>query len=115
MKQVSQIKHGLGQGRAGVRCKIKILIPTLSNNPIVQVTEKYPKVLVPKTPKIQDTVLPIPSYGIQHIKLKDDSGSRIVERKAVQDVSREIPIYPDPVYRPPSQTSNQDSWKFIRH
>ena len=25
----------------------------------------------------------------------------MVERKAIQDISREIPIYPDPVYRPP--------------
>ena len=30
-----------------------------------------------------------------------NSGSRMVERKAIQDVGREIPIYPHPVYRPP--------------
>ena len=40
------------------------------------------------------------NYAIPHIKSKDDSGSRMVERKAIQDVSREMPIYPDPVYRP---------------
>ena len=49
---------------------------------------------------MQDKVVPIPNYAIPYIRSKDDSDSRIVERKAIQDVSREIPIYPDPVYRP---------------
>ena len=44
----------------------------------------------------------IPDYAIPHI-VPNDSGSRMVERKAQQDFSREIPIYPDPVYRPPPQ------------
>ena len=56
---------------------------------------------MPKTPKIQDNIILIPNYAILHIKSKGDSGSRMFERKAIQDVSREIPIYPDPVYRPP--------------
>ena len=56
---------------------------------------------MPKTPKIQHKVVPIPYYAILHIRSKDDSGTRMVERKAIQDVSREILIYPDPVYRPP--------------
>ena len=25
----------------------------------------------------------------------------MIDRKAIQDIPREIPIYPDPVYRPP--------------
>ena len=29
------------------------------------------------------------------------SGSRKVKRKTIQDISREIPMYPDPIYRPP--------------
>ena len=56
---------------------------------------------MPTTPKIQDKVVSIPNYAIPHIKSKDDLGSRIVEGKAIQDVKMEIPIYPDPVYRPP--------------
>ena len=36
--------------------------------------EKQPKVLVPKTPKIQDKVVLIPNYAIPYIKSKDDSG-----------------------------------------
>ena len=31
----------------------------------------------------------------------DYSISRRIKRKAIQDVSREIPAYPDPIYRPP--------------
>ena len=53
----------------------------------MQATEKQPKVLVP--------------VYLKYTRFRDDSGSRIVERKAIQDVSREIPTYPDPVYRPP--------------
>ena len=56
---------------------------------------------MPKTPKIQDKNVPIPNYTIPQIKSKDDSGCRTIERKAIQNVSREMPIYPDPVYRPP--------------
>ena len=36
-----------------------------------------------------------------HIKSKDDSGSRMVERETIHDISREILICPDPVYGPP--------------
>ena len=100
MKEVSQIKPRLGQGRAGLRCKIKTPIP----KSIMQVMEKpieQPKAIMLETSIIRDKVLPIPNYAIPHVKSKDDSGSKMVERKAIQDISREIPIDPDPVYRPP--------------
>ena len=42
MKEVSEIKPRLGQGRAGLRCKIKTLIPTIINKPIEQAVEKQP-------------------------------------------------------------------------
>ena len=59
MKEVPQIKLRLVQGRAGLRCKIKIPIPT--NKSIVQATEIQPKALAPITPKIQDKVITIPN------------------------------------------------------
>ena len=59
MKEVCQVKPWLAQGRAGLRCKIKPPIPTPINKPIVQVGEKQPQILVPKTSKIQDIVTPI--------------------------------------------------------
>ena len=43
MKELSQIKPRLGQGRAGLRHKIKSSIPTLINKPIVQVGENNQK------------------------------------------------------------------------
>ena len=100
-KEMSQIRPRLGQGRAGLRCKLKTLTPTSINKPIAQAMEKQPKVLVPKTPKVQDKVVPIPNYTIPQIKSKDDLGSGMIERKAILDISREIPICPDPIYRPP--------------
>ena len=100
MKEVSQIKSRLGQGRAGLRCKIKTPIP----NPKVLMTEKsmkQPKFIIHKMSRIWVKVAPIPNHTNPHIKSKDDSSSRMVERKAIQNISREIPISPDPVYRPP--------------
>ena len=99
MKEVFQIKPRLGQGRAGLRHNIKTLI----SKPIMQVMEKpieQPKAIMPKISRIWDKVVPIPNYTIPHIKSKNDSGSRMVDRRAIQDISREIPIYLDPVYRP---------------
>ena len=68
-----------------------------SNKPIVQAMENPPKVLAPKPPKAQDKVIPIRSYATPQMKHRGDASSR----KTIQDVSREIPIYPDPVYQSP--------------
>ena len=43
MKEESQIKPMLDQGRAGLRCKIKTLMPTSISIPIVQAMEKTTK------------------------------------------------------------------------
>ena len=89
MKDISQIKPRLGQGRVGLRHKnIKTPIP------IVQATEKQSEVLAPKPPKIQDKSVPIPYYATAQMKHRGYTSSR----KTIQHVSREIPIYPDPVY-----------------
>ena len=61
--------------------------------------EKPPsKILVPETSKTQNITTPVPNYAIPS---KGDTSSRVIYRKIIQDVSKEIPIYPDPVYRPP--------------
>ena len=103
-KEVSQIKLRLGQGRAGLRHKIKTPVPLLINKPIVQVTEKpveQPQIPVPKTSRIQDKIVPVPDYATPHIRSRDESGSRRVNRKSIQDINRELHAYPDPTYRPP--------------
>ena len=52
-----------------------------------------------KTSRICNKI--IPDYAIPYISSGNDSDSRIVNRKILQDVIREIPIYPDPLNRPP--------------
>ena len=39
VKEASQIKPRCGQGRAGLKCKIKTLMPPQNNKPIVQLME----------------------------------------------------------------------------
>ena len=66
-KDISQIKPWLGQGRAGLRHKIKTQVPTPISRPIAQVMEKpveQPKVPIPETSRIQDKIVPIPSYAV---------------------------------------------------
>ena len=43
----------------------------------------------------------MPNSTIPPMQSKGDSGTNIIDRKMIQDIAREIPIYPDPVYRPP--------------
>ena len=54
---------------------------------------------MPKSSRIHNKITP--DYAIPHICSGDNSGSRMLKRKAIQDVSREVPIYPNPVYRLP--------------
>ena len=62
------------------------------------------KVPGPESSRIHDKIVPIPDYAIPCISSGDDSSSRTVKNKAIQDVNRETPIHPDPVYRhPPKQ------------
>ena len=50
---------------------------------------------------MHDKITPIPDYAIPQTGSSDDSNCRMVKRKTIQDVNREIPMYPDPIYRPP--------------
>ena len=59
------------------------------------------KVPVSESSKIYDKILTVPDYTIPNTRSRLDSSSRMVNRKTIQDVSREIPIYPDPTYRLP--------------
>ena len=101
VKEVFQIKLRLGQGRAGLRCKIRTQIFTLISKPIAQVVEKLveqPKLPVSKISRRCDKI--VLDYAIPHISSGDDSSSRMIKRKTIQGVIREIPIYSDPSYRP---------------
>ena len=62
------------------------------------------KVLLPDASKVQDIVIPIPMYAIPQVKPKGDMSAKEIDRKTMQDVYREIPIYTDPVYGPPPKS-----------
>ena len=123
VKRVSQIKPRLGQGRAGIKQKIKLPMPTSLNRPIVQLKEKpisqqpqnlaQPKITlkvpVPENSRFHDKIIPIPDYVISQTKSGDDSSSRMGKRKNIQDISREIPMYPNPIYRPPPKPNEMSS------
>ena len=51
---------------------------------------------------MHDKIIPIPDYAIPQTRSGDNSSSKLVKRKIIQDISREISMYPDPIYRPPS-------------
>ena len=65
----------------------------------MQVVEKPLK--IPDIPRTQDIVMTIPNSAISPLQSKGDSGIKMIDRKMIHDVAREIPIYPDWVYRPP--------------
>ena len=91
VRKVLQIIPRLGQGRAGLRCKIKTWI----SKPIAQTVEK--PLQIPYIPKVKDKVMTIPNFTTPPLQLKDDSGTKMIDRKMIQDVAREIPTYPDSV------------------
>ena len=41
------------------------------------------------------------NYVIPQMRSWDDLNSRTIKRKTIEDISRKIPTYPDPIYRPP--------------
>ena len=88
VKEVSQIKPRLGHGRAGLRCKIKTQI----SKHIAQIVDKPLK--IPIIPKTQDKVITIPNFAIPLLEPKGDSSTNMIDRKTIQDVVREIPIFP---------------------
>ena len=77
VKEVSQIKPRLGQGRARLRCKIKTQI----SRPIAQMVEKLMQ--IPDIPKTQDKVMTIPNFAIYILQSKGDLGTKMIDRKTI--------------------------------
>ena len=112
MKGIYQTKPRLGQGRAGLRWKIKLLMSPPIDKPFVKLTEKtiphiqnmeQPKVAVkvpiPERSSKHGKIILTPDYTIPQTSSRDDLVSRMIKRKTIQDLNREIPIYPDLIYR----------------
>ena len=105
---------------------------TLLNRPIIQSIGKpisqqlqnlvQPKITsnvpVPDSSEIHDKIFPVPDYIIPQTRSGDDSSSRMVKRKTIQDISREIPMYPDPIDRPlpkPTEIPLQEILRNLMH
>ena len=61
-------------------------------------TIEQPQVPVPEISRMHDKI--IPDYAIPYTRSRVDSVSRMVNRKSIQDINREIPTYLDPTYNP---------------
>ena len=82
VKDVSQTKPRLGQGRVGIRCKIKTQI----SKPTAQMVEK--PLQIHNIPKIQDKAMAIPNFATPSYNQK----VKVNDRKTMQDITREIPF-----------------------
>ena len=50
---------------------------------------------------MQDKFKTIPNFSIPPIQKKGESNTKVIDRKVIPDVAREILIYTDLLYRPP--------------
>ena len=91
--KLSQIKPRVGQGRAGLRYKKPQI-----NQPIAQLVKQPLK--IPKVSKMQNTLTKAPNFPTP-VQSKGDASTKVIDRKIMQDTSKEIPICSDPVYRSP--------------
>ena len=71
------------------------------------------KIATPDISKTKDMAIPIADYVIPSVKSKGEIGIKVIDRKIIQDVNKEIPIYPDPVYRPPPKPVKHLYLKFL--
>ena len=73
-------------------------IPHTKNMEQPKITSKVP---IPERYRMQDKSIPMPDYAIPQKRSGDDLSSRMIKRKTIQDISRRIPMCPDPFYRTP--------------
>ena len=59
------------------------------------------KISVLESSQLHDKFIPVPNYIIPQTRSGDVSTSRRIKRRTIQDTSREIPVYADPIYSPP--------------
>ena len=117
-KEVSQIKPRLGQGRAELRCKIKMPVPHLNSRSVGQDTEKpieQPEVIlkvpIPETSRIYDKI--VPDYAIPHISLGDHSSSKWLKEKLYRMLVGKFPYIQFPFTDPLLNQKNNLYPKFL--
>ena len=91
-KKVIENKPRLGQGRAGIRHKKPQLIESISTS-----TSKSCK--IPKIPTTQNVTKNRMGFPVWEQSIANKTEA--ITRGTVQDKNRELPFYPDLIYRPP--------------
>ena len=79
------------QGRAGSRLKKPPI-----NQPIAQSAENSK---IPVLPKIPMAVINMPNFT-NPMQSINNSSTEAINRRIMQQISKDIPFYPDPVYQP---------------
>ena len=90
-KKVVENRPGLGQGRAGIRCKKPQPVDGITAS-----TSKSFKIL--KIPTAQDVTKHSIDFPVQE---QFNKKTEAIMRGMIQDKNRELPFYSDPIYRPP--------------
>ena len=85
-------KPRMGQGRVGLRRR-RLHI----NQPIAQSAEHLQK--HPEVPKIENEVINMPNVTTPVQSISNPS-TEMINRRMMQKISKDIPFYPDPTYRP---------------
>ena len=91
-KKVIEKKLRLGQGRAGVRCKKPQLIESIAT-----LTGKSCK--IPEIPTTQNITKNRMDFPVQEQSIINKTEA--ITRGTIQNKNRELPFYPDLIYRPP--------------
>ena len=108
VKGTTQNKPRLGQGRAGIKRKIKPHIPPQLNKPIQSTQESVLQQPQNTTQPIITSIVSLPENSRPHDKCilipqtrsRDDSRSKMVNRENIFDISRETMPYADPIHGP---------------
>ena len=91
-KKIVENKPGLGQGRAGIRCK--------KPEPVDGITaSKSKSCKIPKIPMTQDVAKNRMDFPVWEQSIT--SKTKAIMRGMAQDKNRELPFHPDLIYRPP--------------
>ena len=93
-KQVVKNRPRLGQGRAGIRHKKPQPVDGITAS-----TSKSHK--IPKIPMVQGVAKDSMDFPVPEQLITDKTEE--ITRATIQDKNRELPFYPDPIYRPPAR------------
>ena len=91
-KRIVENKPRLAQGRAGIRCK--------KPQPVDAITASTSKSHeIPKIPMTQNVTKNRMDFPVQEQLITNKTEA--IMKGMIQDKNRELPFYPDPIYRPP--------------